>query len=66
MTVQPRLQAETWSLYWKESTKTVTDCLKPVSLQFDAKGTTIASLMDQVGAGSDAAQARLAAHHRTR
>jgi len=48
ITVQPRLQAETWSLYWKESTKTATSCLKPVTLAFDADSTTVAALMDQV------------------
>lgn len=48
LTVQPRLQSETWSLYWKDTTKTVTDCLKPVRLAFDAEATTVANLMDQV------------------
>lgn len=42
------MQAETWSLYWKESTKTETECLKPVTLSFDADATTVSNLMDQV------------------
>jgi hypothetical protein len=53
LTVQPRLQSETWSLYWKESTRTFTDCLKPVSLSLDAEATTVANLMDQVSAAGD-------------
>lgn len=48
LTLQPRLQAETWSLYWKDTTKTTTDCLKPIQMGFDAEATTVANLMDQV------------------
>lgn len=52
LTVQPRLQAETWSLYWKETTKTSTDCLKSVEMSFDAEGATVANLMDQVSSSN--------------
>ncbi|PNW80252.1 hypothetical protein CHLRE_08g384050v5 [Chlamydomonas reinhardtii] len=31
--VQPRLQVENWSLYWKESMATDTQCLKPIVLE---------------------------------
>ncbi|KXZ41739.1 hypothetical protein GPECTOR_299g809 [Gonium pectorale] len=30
--VKPRLQVENWSLYWKESLKTSTECLEPIEL----------------------------------
>lgn len=48
LTLQPRLQSETWSLYWKDTTKTTTDCLKPIQLGFDVEATTVANLIDQV------------------
>lgn len=48
--LQPRLQAETFSLYWKEPTKTETKCLDAFTLTLDAESTTVASLMDQVRA----------------
>jgi hypothetical protein len=33
--IQPRLQNETWSLYWKESMKTNTVCLENLKLTVD-------------------------------
>eukprot|EP00879_Flechtneria_rotunda_P002667 GHRR01002872.1.p1 GENE.GHRR01002872.1~~GHRR01002872.1.p1 ORF type:complete len:164 (+),score=41.56 GHRR01002872.1:298-789(+) len=50
--IQPRVQTEIWSLYWKEPTSTETKCLDAVSMDFDGGdgSTTIASLMDQVAA----------------
>jgi hypothetical protein len=47
--VQPRIQRETWSLYWKEPTKTDTQCLEAVILDVDDPGSsTVAALMDKV------------------
>lgn len=33
--IQPRIQNETWSLYWKESMKTNTVCLDKLTLTLD-------------------------------
>lgn len=33
--VRPRIQKETWSLYWKESMNTETDCLEDFSMTVD-------------------------------
>ncbi len=41
LTVQPRLQKEKWSLYWKETMSTKTICLDPIELDVD-ENTTIA------------------------
>ena len=43
LTVQPRVQKEKWSLYWKESMSTKTLSLDPVQLDVDAN-TTIAEV----------------------
>ncbi len=43
LTVQPRVQKEKWSLYWKESMSTKTIALEPVQLQLSAS-TTIAEV----------------------
>ncbi len=43
VTVQPRLQTETWSLYWKESMNTKTDCLDATHVEVD-DGATVAQL----------------------
>jgi hypothetical protein len=49
ITVQPRIQRETWSLYWKEPTKTDTQCLQAVTLTVeDPDSSTVAALMDKV------------------
>ena len=36
LTVQPRIQKDKWSTYWKESMSTKTDCLDPIQLEFDS------------------------------
>lgn len=41
LTVQPRIQREKWSLYWKESMMTKTDILDPVVLSVDEKKTKV-------------------------
>ena len=41
LTVQPRIQREKWSLYWKESMMTKTDGLDPVVLKVDEKNTKV-------------------------
>ncbi|KAF6264957.1 hypothetical protein COO60DRAFT_1634011 [Scenedesmus sp. NREL 46B-D3] len=47
--VQPRIQRETWSLYWKEPTKTTTQCLEAVTLDVgDPGSSTVAALMDKL------------------
>ena len=43
LTVQPRVQKEKWSLYWKESMSTKTLALDPLQLELDAS-TTIAEV----------------------
>lgn len=43
LTVQPRVQKEKWSLYWKESMSTKTVSLDPIQLDVDAN-TTIAEV----------------------
>ena len=43
LTVQPRLQKEKWSLYWKESMSTKTIALEALPLELDAS-TTIAEV----------------------
>lgn len=47
LTVQPRVQKEKWSLYWKESMSTKTLSLAPVQLTVDAS-TTIAEVQQLV------------------
>lgn len=49
LTVQPRVQKEKWSLYWKESMSTKTIALEPVQLQLSAS-TTIAEVSRFQGA----------------
>eukprot|EP00803_Ostreobium_quekettii_P009568 evm.model.scf_3075.1 EVM.evm.TU.scf_3075.1 scf_3075:1507-2152(-) len=39
LTIQPRIQKETWSLYWKESMNTETQCLEPYTLDVDSSMT---------------------------
>lgn len=48
--IQPRLQLETWSLYWKQPSKTDTRCLEAIMLEVDDGGpdTTVSTLMNQV------------------
>jgi hypothetical protein len=47
--IQPRLQLETWSLYWKASTRTHTQCLDAFTLDLNgATSCTVARMMDQV------------------
>ncbi|GLC36072.1 hypothetical protein PLESTB_001383500 [Pleodorina starrii] len=41
--VQPRLQVENWSLYWKESLQTQTQCLDPIELELPETGGGAAS-----------------------
>ena len=41
LTVQPRVQREKWSLYWKESMMTKTDILDPVVMSVDEKTTKV-------------------------
>ena len=43
LTVQPRVQREKWSLYWKESMMTKTDVLDPVVLSVDENKTKVGS-----------------------
>ena len=43
LNIQPRVQRETWSLYWKESMRTDTECLKSFHIETDG-ATTIADL----------------------
>ncbi|PNH10820.1 hypothetical protein TSOC_002359 [Tetrabaena socialis] len=43
--VQPRLQVESWSLYWKESLKTSTQCLEPLELDLPGEGATASELL---------------------
>ncbi len=43
LTVQPRVQKEKWSLYWKESMSTKTDCLDAFQLEVEPN-TTIAEV----------------------
>eukprot|EP00878_Enallax_costatus_P019704 GHUV01020796.1.p1 GENE.GHUV01020796.1~~GHUV01020796.1.p1 ORF type:complete len:131 (+),score=40.29 GHUV01020796.1:259-651(+) len=50
--VQPRLQLETWSMYWKQPSKTDTRCLDTITLKVDDAGvdTKVSTMMDQVAA----------------
>merc|ERR1739848_831082 len=50
VTVQPRVQREKWSLYWKESMMTKTDILDPVVLNVDEKKTKVADVLQMVSA----------------
>ncbi|GIL55817.1 hypothetical protein Vafri_11174 [Volvox africanus] len=43
--VLPRLQVENWSLYWKESLLTQTQCLDPVELELAADSATVGDLL---------------------
>lgn len=45
--VQPRIQTETWSLYWKESMRTATFCLAPITLKGLAADSTVADLQSK-------------------
>jgi len=36
--VQPRVQKERWSLYWKESMSTATECLDALDVDIDPQG----------------------------
>jgi hypothetical protein len=61
--VQPRIQRETWSLYWKASSKTDTECLEAVTLDVDDPGSsTVAALMDKVSPLQAHKRSRVAAH----
>jgi hypothetical protein len=46
--VRPRLQRESWSLYWKESTNTETVCLEDLSLTLEPNS-TVSDLLTAVG-----------------
>merc|ERR1739847_236296 len=48
LTVQPRIQREKWSLYWKESMMTKTDVLDPVVLKVDEKNTKVADVLQML------------------
>lgn len=43
ITVQPRVQKDKWSMYWKESMCTKTECLKAFTIEADL-GTPVSSL----------------------
>lgn len=43
ITLQPRVQKDKWSMYWKESMATKTDSLESVTVEVDVN-TTIAEL----------------------
>eukprot|EP00878_Enallax_costatus_P026463 GHUV01028398.1.p2 GENE.GHUV01028398.1~~GHUV01028398.1.p2 ORF type:complete len:103 (+),score=25.70 GHUV01028398.1:259-567(+) len=61
--VQPRLQLETWSMYWKQPSKTDTRCLDTITLKVDDAGvdTKVSTMMDQVHAAcTSSAVAQLA------
>ena len=45
LTVQPRIQKEKWSLYWRESMMTKTEVLDPVTLKVDAAKETIEAVL---------------------
>jgi hypothetical protein len=47
--VRPRLQEETWSLYWKEPMRTDTRCLPDVEAAAEA-GETLQQLLSRVAA----------------
>ena len=49
VTVQPRVQKDTWSLYWKESMSTKTDLLPPCDLAL-GEGATPADLLAALAA----------------
>lgn len=40
LTIRPRIQKDKWSLYWKESMSTKTDCLDELKLKVDPAATT--------------------------
>jgi len=48
VTVRPRIQKDKWSLYWKTSMVTKTECLDEFQLDVDPATTTSASLKAQV------------------
>merc|ERR1719248_479023 len=48
LTVQPRVQREKWSLYWKESMMTKTDVLDPVVLSVDENKTKVGDVLQMV------------------
>ncbi len=52
LTVQPRVQREKWSLYWKESMMTKTDILDPVVLNVDEKKTKVREERRSLARGS--------------
>merc|ERR1712224_612944 len=45
LTVQPRIQKEKWSLYWRESMMTKTEVLDPVTLKVDAANETVDAVL---------------------
>merc|ERR1711959_862748 len=48
LTVQPRIQREKWSLYWKESMMTKTDILDPVVMSVDEKTTKVGDVLQML------------------
>lgn len=51
ITIQPRLQVEKFSLYWKEPLQTETQCLPPLELEVGAEeGATVQDLLAQAAA----------------
>eukprot|EP00887_Chlorella_sp_A99_P000128 scaffold16.g128.t1 len=48
VTIQPRIQKDKWSLYWKESMATVTHMLDDLTVEVDPATTTPTDLLAQV------------------
>ena len=47
LTIQPRVQREKWSLYWRESMATKTEVLDAITLKnIDEKTTKVSELSD--------------------
>ncbi|KAG2424405.1 hypothetical protein HXX76_014614 [Chlamydomonas incerta] len=59
--VQPRLQVENWSLYWKESMATDTQCLKPIVVELPDSTPAAAAAPDAPATAAAATAATAAA-----
>lgn len=46
ITCQPRVQQETWSLYWKDSMSTRTTCLEPLTINIEAEASAATTVND--------------------
>ena len=44
--IQPRLQVESWSLYWKASLHTETQCLDSFALEVDPRTTSVKAVLE--------------------